>query len=100
MQLPPINENLRKILISIFAGLTVLSFWFAHIAMKCHSYGRTPFRFTIDIFLRTLFIAMPFCLMTCTYGLWKNRPWAKRWVIYSYLMIFLETALLIIEMRT
>src|SRR5258708_6319550 len=83
------KENVRRITASAFAGLSVLSLWLAYVAIRCHSYGRTPFRFMTDMLLRTLLIALPFCLVACTYGLFKNRLWAARCTIYVISMIFL-----------
>ncbi len=91
------REEWGKLKAPLIAALAVLSLPLVYTALACHSYGRTPFRFIVDMFLRTLLIALPFCLGMCALGTFKARPWARRYAIYAGVMLGLITSCILIE---
>ena len=81
----------------VFGMLFVLSVPLAYTALACHSYPKIPLRFTIDMLLRTLIIALPFCLGLCTWGYFKKQSWAKRYTIYAAVMLGVITICILLE---
>lgn len=99
MALPANREEVKKLAAPVvFVLLTVLSLPFAYLAFGCHSYPRAPIRFAIDMLLRALLIALPFCLGLCAFGFIKKRPWVRRCAIYVAVMSGLILGCLMVEL--
>jgi hypothetical protein len=98
MTFPQDKEDVRKLKGLIFSVLATVSLLFAYTAIKCHSYGRTPTRFIVDMILRTLLISLPFCLAGCAFGFFKNRSWAGRCARYAGIMFGVIVMCLVLEM--
>ena len=76
----------------LFFLFGVLSLPFAYLAVACHSYGRTPGLFVVDIIFRIFFFVFPAPLFLSAYGFYREKDWktiSARWAAINLLGILI-----------